>query len=105
MTCTACATAIEKSVSNLDGVEEVAVNFATERMKVVYDEGQLNEAGIIEEIRNTGYDVELKSAETTKSGNFYEAQVYNFIDIYGSDILSCDGRDDRSSDAPVSYRC
>jgi Cu+-exporting ATPase len=68
MTCTACATAIEKSVSNLDGVEEVAVNFATERMKVVYDEGQLNEAGIIEEIRNTGYDVELKSAETTKSG-------------------------------------
>ena len=66
MTCTACAIAIEKSVGKLDGVDEVAVNFATEKMKVLFSEDILDEKAIIEQIRNTGYDVtEHRESDTT----------------------------------------
>ncbi len=59
MTCTACAVAIEKNVGKLKGIQEVAVNFATEKMKVAYDEAIVDEAGIVSEIRNTGYDADV----------------------------------------------
>ncbi len=57
MTCTACAIAIEKSVGKLDGIEEVSVNFATEKMKIRYSEDILSETKIADQVRSTGYDV------------------------------------------------
>ena len=69
MTCTACAVAIEKSIGKLDGVSEVAVNFATEKMKVVYNEKDINDELIIEEVRNTGYDVENPVDSATQGKN------------------------------------
>ena len=38
MTCTACAATIERSLSKLEGVNAVAVNFATEKMSIEFDE-------------------------------------------------------------------
>ena len=39
MTCTACAAAIERAVGKVEGVTSAAVNFATEKLRVEYDEG------------------------------------------------------------------
>ncbi|MCM3619839.1 cation transporter, partial [Sutcliffiella horikoshii] len=38
MTCAACASKIEKSLTKIDGVEKANVNFAIEKTKVVYDD-------------------------------------------------------------------
>ncbi|MBI5827169.1 MAG: cation transporter [Deltaproteobacteria bacterium] len=37
MSCASCAAKIEKGVSAMSGVEEAAVNFAAERIDIVYD--------------------------------------------------------------------
>ena len=37
MTCAACVRAVERAIGKLDGIQEVNVNIATEKAKVVYD--------------------------------------------------------------------
>ena len=46
MSCAACVRRVEKRVSGLEGVDEVAVNLATERMEVRFDPAQVDEEGI-----------------------------------------------------------
>ncbi len=62
MTCTACALAVENSVKKIEGVEEVAVNFATEEMTVRFKE-DLSEDVIREQVEKAGYGV----ADNTKT--------------------------------------
>ena len=39
MTCTACANAVERRVGRLDGVDKASVNFATETLTVLHEDG------------------------------------------------------------------
>ena len=55
MTCSACASRVEKCVSKLEGVEEVTVNLLTNSMQVKYDENVLEEQGIIDAVVHAGY--------------------------------------------------
>lgn len=64
MTCTACASAVERSVSKLDGTDNVNVNFATEKLNVEYDSSLVSKDEIIESVRAAGYDVVLQDTET-----------------------------------------
>lgn len=48
MTCAACAQRIEKTVRKLPGVEQAAVNLASEKLFVEYDENRLTLAAIKE---------------------------------------------------------
>ena len=45
MTCSACSSHVEKSVSKLTGVENVSVNLLTNSMQVEFDENKLDTAG------------------------------------------------------------
>lgn len=56
MTCAACAKASERAVKKLDGVLEVSVNFATEKMHVEYDESKLDLERIKEAVKKAGYE-------------------------------------------------
>lgn len=56
MTCAACAKAAERSVRKLDGVQNVSVNFATEKMSVEYDEAKLTIDNIKQAIAKAGYE-------------------------------------------------
>ncbi len=56
MTCTACAGTIERSLGKLEGVSEVAVNFATEQMHIQYDENTLNLTQIMDTVEKVGYE-------------------------------------------------
>ncbi len=66
MTCTACAIAIENTVSKIDGIEDVAVNYATEEMSVTFKEG-LDEEIIKEQVKNAGYSVVDNSNKTNSN--------------------------------------
>lgn len=57
MTCTACASAVERSVNKLEGTSSAHVNFATEKLNIEYDASVVNREEIIEQVREAGYDV------------------------------------------------
>ena len=57
MTCTACAGAIERGLGKLDGIKEASVNFATEKLKVEYDETKYDFDKIKNEVKQIGYDL------------------------------------------------
>lgn len=55
MTCTACAAAVERSVAKVPGVARAAVNFATEKMDVTYDESRTGLDAIAKAVESAGY--------------------------------------------------
>lgn len=61
MTCSACSSHVEKSVSRLAGMEQVSVNLLTNSMQVTYDEKVCSEDKIIEAVEKAGYGASLIS--------------------------------------------
>ncbi|KXG77997.1 heavy metal translocating P-type ATPase [Thermotalea metallivorans] len=64
MTCASCAASIERSIKKLQGVQNVSVNFATERATVVYDTNQTRISEIKQAIKKSGYQaLEIEAGE------------------------------------------
>ena len=57
MTCAACAARVQKAISKLEGVENVVVNFATEKASFSYDPNVLRLATIKEAVVKAGYKI------------------------------------------------
>ncbi len=55
MTCASCVAHVEKSIQKLAGIEQVAVNLATEKVAVRYDKSRLRESDIIQAVAAAGY--------------------------------------------------
>ena len=55
MTCAACQAHVEKAVSSLDGVSNVAVNLLSGSMQVEYDEGSVSADDICTAVDRAGY--------------------------------------------------
>src|SRR5690625_2306604 len=68
MTCTACASRVEKGVSKINGVDKANVNFALEQLTVHDDPNQTNVNDFKKEIEKNGYGVVEKKAEFDISG-------------------------------------
>lgn len=67
MTCAACAARVQKAISKLDGVENVVVNFATEKASFSYDPNVMRLATIKEAIVKAGYKIlDAASADEDK---------------------------------------
>ena len=60
MTCSACSARVEKAVTKLVGTDKVSVNLLTNSMQLLYDEGQINPAQIIEAVEKAGYGASLQ---------------------------------------------
>lgn len=56
MHCANCALTIEKAVRTVPGVEDVGVNFASEKVSVAFDPAQTNVPAIANAINATGYN-------------------------------------------------
>ena len=56
MSCAACASASERAVRKLTGVEEAAVNFATEKLLVKFEDGRLGIEDIKAAVAKAGYE-------------------------------------------------
>ncbi len=78
MSCASCAAKIEKAVGRVAGIEQAAVNFATETLTVSGKRG----AGVIEDtINDLGYEAEKKSSLKTVS-----------LKLLGMSCASCAGK-------------
>ena len=63
MTCASCVNRVEKAIGKVAGVEQVAVNLATERATVSYDPRQTTVADIATAVERAGYGVADLPAE------------------------------------------
>lgn len=59
MSCAACCSNIEKTVSKLSGVSNVQVNLLKNDMIVEFDNNKINERDIIKSVQRIGYDANL----------------------------------------------
>lgn len=57
MTCASCALMVEKALGRLAGVEEVAVNLATEKATISYDPKQLGWEDLRQAVEKAGYQL------------------------------------------------
>lgn len=57
MTCASCVRNVERALNKTEGVNEAAVNFATERAHVTFDSAKVDVNALIERINNAGYGV------------------------------------------------
>lgn len=69
MTCASCSARVEKTVSHLDGVNEVSVNLLTNSMGVQFDESITNAENIILAVEKVGYGASLKSEKISDNSN------------------------------------
>ncbi len=64
MTCASCVKAVERAIGKLDGINEVNVNLATEKAKVVYDSSKTRISQIKDAISKAGYKaLEIETKE------------------------------------------
>ena len=77
MSCASCASKIQKSLSNLEGVEKANVNFATSKATVLYQPQMVKPKDFISSIRKSGYEVGLASVEIPIQGMHCASCVQN----------------------------
>ncbi len=80
MTCSACSSRVEKTVSKLEGTDEVSVNLLTGTMQVTYDDNLIDDGKIIAAVEKAGYGASVDSGEAAakKSGAPEEASKAAF---------------------------
>lgn len=69
MTCSSCSAHVEKSIKNLNSVENVNVNLLSNTMIVKFDENKLNENDIISTVIKSGYGASIYKDEVKRAGN------------------------------------
>lgn len=60
MTCGGCENSVKRVVKQLPGVQEVAASHSAKSVNVFYDEKQVNEGEILNQIKKLGYEAEVK---------------------------------------------
>ncbi len=68
MTCANCAQTIEKGVAKVPGVSSATVNFAAEKLSVIYDPTQVQSADLIAKVEDLGYRALSEEAEDLHEG-------------------------------------
>lgn len=68
MSCASCAATIQKGLSNLKGISEANVNFATSKATVLVQPRLVNIEDVISSVKKSGYDVGTISSEIPIQG-------------------------------------
>ncbi|KPG68871.1 heavy metal translocating P-type ATPase [Enterococcus sp. RIT-PI-f] len=64
MTCASCVQTVENAVKQLSGIQSAAVNLATEKLTVAYDEKSITPEAIKAAVKQAGYDAQSVSEST-----------------------------------------
>jgi len=80
MTCASCVTRVEKIISKFDGVKNVSVNLATERVSFEVENENFNLDSVAEAVQDYGYKLkvgaEVKSQTATDNPSLSEKDEY-----------------------------
>jgi Cu+-exporting ATPase len=79
MHCASCALNIEKSLQDMEGVEDAQVNFGTEKATVKYDPDKLQLLELEKKVEDTGYGV-VNEKVTIKVGGMTCAMCVKAIE-------------------------
>ncbi len=63
MTCANCALTIEKGLGKMEGVKSAAVNFASEKLTLEIEPGEISDAEIMAKIKDLGYRAQGENGE------------------------------------------
>ncbi|HEY5576387.1 MAG TPA: copper ion binding protein, partial [Clostridiaceae bacterium] len=76
MTCSACANAIERATKKMDGVIDSNVNFATEKLIIVYEPSKVRLPDIRKAVEKAGYKIQMEEqpADSDKERKENEAK-------------------------------
>lgn len=72
MTCAACARRVERTLSEVEGVQECSVNFATRKASVVFDAKTTSVDALTEAVASAGYQAEVPKAEGSSEADSAE---------------------------------
>ena len=75
MTCAACVTRVQRSLTDLPGVLDANVNLATNRATVELERGAVGPGDLVAAIRDAGYDVGSESAQVAVEGLRFAGDV------------------------------
>src|SRR3989475_13144484 len=75
MSCASCAATVQQALGNTGGVVHAAVNYATGKGAVDYDDAQTNVAELIKTVRAAGYDCGQASVTFTVEQLHYASSV------------------------------
>ena len=81
MTCASCVRAVEKAIGRLDGIQDVSVNLATEKAKVVYNPSIVRLSQIKETINKSGYKALEVETETLDEDKLLKEQEMKILSI------------------------
>jgi Cu+-exporting ATPase len=73
MSCAACATAVERSLSRTPGVQRALVNYATEKATITYAPAEASPAELRAAVENAGYAVAERALDTSAADQQAEA--------------------------------
>jgi Cu+-exporting ATPase len=68
MTCASCAVSIQKGLSQVEGIKQSNVNFATSRATVLFEPRLVSPDKIIQNIRDSGYEVAVAAMDIPVEG-------------------------------------
>src|SRR5574338_291285 len=68
MTCASCVARVEKALKKVDGIGEVNVNLATEKVTLTYDPAQADITKLADAVENAGYKLLSPGNEKDSSG-------------------------------------
>jgi P-type Cu+ transporter len=69
MTCASCVARVEKAISKVEGIKNVAVNLATEKATFEYDPSSTDLKKITELVEDAGYKISLAPAESSSKNS------------------------------------
>lgn len=69
MTCSACSSHVEKSVSKVEGVDKVSVNLLTNSMQLTYDENKTDAGAIIKAVEDAGYGAAVRGTGSRRGNS------------------------------------
>jgi Cu+-exporting ATPase len=75
MSCASCAATVQEALAAAPGVSSAAVNFATTKAAVDYDDGQTNVGQLIKAVREAGYDCGKATVTFTVTDLHYAPSV------------------------------
>ncbi len=74
MHCASCASSIERGLKNIEGVEQVNVNYGSEKASITHSE-EVKYSQLVEAIENEGYQVEDEEDESEEDFNYKREAV------------------------------